>query len=67
MKLLLVLFIFILFFIGRKREVEVWNNGICKETNKPWVIFDMDSSGARLYKSDKEWCTISYSSVDNFY
>jgi ssDNA-binding Zn-finger/Zn-ribbon topoisomerase 1 len=31
-------------------EKEDWNGGICKDCGTPWVRFDTDSGGGRLYK-----------------
>ena len=43
----------------------VWNNGICRKTNKPWVHFDNDSQGGRGYKSGDHTCWISYPGIDS--
>lgn len=52
--------------ITRHFEKLMWNNGICKESGKPWIQFDVDSQGGRGYK-DKDgsnYMWISYD-VDN--
>jgi len=36
---------------ARRSEKKRWNNGVCKETGKPWEYFDTDSQGGRGYKS----------------
>ena len=47
--------------VERKR----WNRGVCRESGLPWVCFDRDSQGGRMYKDGAgHYCDISYP-VDN--
>jgi hypothetical protein len=57
----LIIIITILFYIHQKF---LWNGGICKDTGKPWELFDTDSQGGRGYKSENHWIWISYPFVD---
>lgn len=51
--------------IGKYLENKQWNNGICGESEQPWVSFDTTFSGDRLYKDNcGNYCSISYNSVD---
>ena len=55
---------FILYKGGRQRKYEkqCWNGGICADSGKKWVCFDMDSQGGRMYSDDEgHRCNISYS------
>ena len=48
-------------FFPRRFEKEKWNNGICPICGKPWILFDKDSQGGRMYKCENEHrCTITY-------
>lgn len=43
--LFLVLLPFLIFVIAatiwlRKKEKKEWNNGVCAESGKPWILFD---------------------------
>lgn len=42
-------------------EKKSWNNGICPCCGKPWIHFDTDSQGGRMYRCEN-WhgCTITY-------
>jgi hypothetical protein len=45
----------------RNRERVMWNNGVCEESGQPWVCFDLDSHGGRMYRDeDGNYCDISY-------
>lgn len=45
----------------RYREKKEWNGGTCKQSGKPWVGFDTDSSGSRGYKDNEgNYCWVSY-------
>ena len=59
-----LLFVLSLFIIGYIMEYRKWNKGICKKTNKKWQLFDHDSQGGRGYKSDDNYCWISYPFID---
>lgn len=48
--LLFILAFLLLCFLARRKEKEEWNGGVCKEHGFPWVQFDMDSQGGRMYK-----------------
>ena len=37
-----------------------WNNGVCKWTGEPWVLFDTDSQGGRGYYSKGHTIWISW-------
>jgi hypothetical protein len=41
-------------------ERKIWNRGICKDCGSPWVRFDTDSGGGRLYKCN---CPNSFMAV----
>ena len=58
----LILLIIYMGYRQRNNEKRTWNNGISPWSGDPWVCFDMDSSGGRLYH-DKTGnsCSISYS------
>ena len=60
----LVIFLFIPLY-GSISERRKYNNGICKETGKPWEYFDTDSQGGRGYKSENYTIWISYPGIDN--
>lgn len=46
-------------------NINSWNKGICKKSGKPWICFDTDFLGSRMYKDNcGNYCTISYNSVD---
>mgnify|MGYP003121001119 CR=1 FL=1 len=47
-----------------RSEKDIWNNGVCKDNGKEWVLFDMDSQGGRGYRAGNYMCWISWS-VDN--
>jgi len=51
---------------ARSNEKKNWNNGICSETQKPWVQFDTDSQGGRGYKSGEYTIWISYAVDKNY-
>lgn len=67
-----------LMFVGgmwrRNIEKRLWNNGVSEKTGEPWNCFDMDSSGARMYKSGNRlengvmeaYCTCSYRVDDDY-
>lgn len=45
----------------RYNEKKNWNNGYCKECGNPWIHFDTDSQGGRMYKCNNgHYCDISY-------
>lgn len=45
----------------RLTEKREWNNGISKNSGKPWKFFDYDSQGGRGYEDGKGNCIwISY-------
>lgn len=46
---------------ARYSEKKSWNNGICPYCGKPWIRFDTDSQGGRMYRCEN-WhgCDISY-------
>lgn len=46
--------------IGSVMERLKWNDGVCKETGKPWILFDKDSQGGSGYKSDNHVCWVSW-------
>lgn len=35
-----------------RSDRRVWNGGICRESGRPWVLFDTDSEGGRGYVDD---------------
>jgi hypothetical protein len=48
-------------FLTRKKEKNIFNNGICNKCSGRWEFFDIDSSGARGYKcSCGKYIWISY-------
>lgn len=50
---------------ARWSELRDWNNGICRESGKPWKHFDTDSQGGRGYNDGAGHGTwISYPGVD---
>ena len=56
----------VLFFTGgiihtRRSEKKKWNNGKCTICGKPWMHFDTDSQGGRMYRCEN-WhgCDITY-------
>lgn len=49
------------------KEYRLWNKGICRDTGKPWVRFDVDSQGGRGYKSENHTLWISYPYIDGEY
>jgi hypothetical protein len=62
---------FLIFFIlilavgiiwARNEEKKKWNDGFSALTGEPWIHFDTDSQGGRMYKtrSGHDWCDISY-------
>jgi ssDNA-binding Zn-finger/Zn-ribbon topoisomerase 1 len=53
---------FVLGLVWAKRmEKEKWNNGRCPICGKPWIRFDTDSQGGRMYKCENDHrCTITY-------
>ena len=68
MGIFLILITVMIFFLGsrwaRNCEIALWNNGICKETGEPWIMFDIDSQGGRGYRSGDYTMWASYS-IDN--
>lgn len=64
--LVLLLVIYLIgVIIGISLEKKVWNNGICKESGKPWIYFDLCFAGDRLYTDNHDnYCSVSYNSVD---
>ena len=46
-------------FWGYFSERKEWNHGICPQTNKPWICFDVDSQGGRG--------DVSYGNKQNYY
>ena len=45
----------------RCHEKREWNNGYCKKTGLPWILFDTDSQGGKMYKDGEgNYCDISY-------
>ena len=51
----------ILVYYGFKRENYIWNNGICRESDKPWKFYTEDSQGGRGYTDGEgHYCWISY-------
>jgi hypothetical protein len=67
--LIFVIFGLIMFGIqwAYRAEKLSWNSGICVETGKYWIIFDMDSSGARGYTSGDYTTWISWNHIDKDY
>ena len=46
---------------GRYSEKKDWNKGICPQCGKPWIRFDTDSQGGRMYRCENwHYCNISY-------
>lgn len=45
----------------RRQEKKIWNRGQCPTCGEPWIHYDTDSQGGRMYRCDN-WhgCTISY-------
>lgn len=37
-----------------------WNKGICKQTGKPWELYDHSSQGCRGYKSEGYYIWVSW-------
>lgn len=56
-----VLFIGIGIIWARKQEKKNWNKGICPYCGKPWMHYDTDSHGGRMYRCEN-WhsCDVSY-------
>lgn len=56
-----VLFIGIGIVWARKQEKKNWNNGVCPYCGKPWMHYDTDSQGGRMYRCEN-WhsCDVSY-------
>lgn len=56
-----VIFLVFGFTYVRYSEKKDWNNGICPHCGKPWIHFDTDSQGGRMYRCEN-WhsCDISY-------
>lgn len=45
----------------RRTEKKNWNNGRCPICGKPWIHFDTDSQGGRMYRcGNRHYCTITY-------
>lgn len=56
-----VLFITIGSITVKRSEIKNWNNGYCKQCGLPWILYDRDSQGGRMYKCDNwHYCDISY-------
>lgn len=49
---------------GSMLERKQYNNGICKQTGKPWKYFDTDSQGGRGYTSGPYTVWISWPGID---
>lgn len=46
---------------ARHQEKRLWNNGICEVSGMPWIHFDNDSQGGRMYHDGcGNFCDISY-------
>ena len=46
---------------ARYSEKKNWNNGVCSKCGKPWMYFDIDSQGGRMYRCENwHYCDISY-------
>ena len=57
----IIIFISYMGLRQRKYEKQCWNNGICADSDKPWICFDMDSQGGRMYSDGGDYrCNISY-------
>ena len=55
-------------YFGYKGEINRWNNGICRESSKPWERFATDSQGGRGYKDSLgNYTWISWPGVDSNY
>lgn len=48
---------------GYLSERATWNDGICEQTGKPWIQFDTDSQGGKMFKSGDFYCSISWPSL----
>lgn len=46
---------------ARRQEKKNWNRGYCPTCGKPWIHYDTDSQGGRMYRCEN-WhsCDISY-------
>ena len=57
--------IVLVFIIGiiytRRNEKKKWNKGRCPICGKPWIHFDTDSQGGRMYRCEN-WhgCEVTY-------
>lgn len=50
---------------ARHVEAQAWHGGTCRESGRPWRLFDLDSQGGRCYTDDAgHYCFVSYRSVD---
>jgi len=47
-----------------RSDKKMWNNGVCLKNGLPWVRFDTDSQGGRMYRAGDEYCGISWPFVD---
>lgn len=36
--------------VCRYYDLKAWNGGVCPKCQRPWVRFDTDSSGGRMYR-----------------
>ena len=53
---LIVVAVFLaLLLASRVYERRVWNDGVCRESGRPWVYFDTDSEGGDGYVDDPAW------------
>ena len=56
-----LLFITVGPILVRRQEKRNWNKGICPVCGKPWMRYDTDSHGSRMYRCEN-WhsCDVSY-------
>lgn len=65
---LLVVLGFTSAYLGRKADIDKWNNGVCRKTNLPWVrIEDTEEPKGRFYTDGQgNYLFINWWSVDEF-
>lgn len=45
----------------RRKERKQWNKGICPYCGKEWILYDVDSSGGRMYRCENwHYCSITH-------
>lgn len=56
-----LLFITVGIIYVRRQEKKNWNRDICPHCGKPWMHYDTDSQGGRMYRCEN-WhsCDVSY-------